>query len=267
LFEAFAQATAETTRRYGGSGLELAISKQLVELMGGTIDAASTPGSGSTFWFTLPLASPNANADATVPRPARALAGLRVLVVSDRQQTADVLTAVLGDWQAEVTTASSVAAACDGSARRADALLVDVRVHDADALWVDGKLRPELPRRTILLVAPQEAALRLCGDVDVTIPLPLREQHLLDALLAYGPSPRATVPAPRPAAHVLVADDVEINRAVVRQQLEQIGCMVDLAVSGREAVAQCRAHLYDLVLMDCHMADLDGFEATEAIRA
>jgi two-component system sensor histidine kinase/response regulator len=263
LFAPFVQATAETTRRYGGSGLGLAISKQLVELMGGTIGATSTPGSGSAFWFTLPLALP----DATVPSPGHALAGLRVLVVSDRPQTVAVLTAVLGGWQAEVTTASSVATACDGGARPADALLVDVRVQDADALWVDGKLRPELPRRTILLVAPQEAALRLCGDVDVTIPLPLREQHLLDALLVHGPSPRAAPSGPCPAAHVLVADDVEINREVVRQQLEQIGCMVDLAASGREAVAQCRAHLYDLVLMDCHMADLDGFQATETIRA
>ena len=262
LFEPFVQATAETTRRYGGSGLGLAISKQLVELMGGTIGAASTPGSGSAFWFTLPLASPAA----TAPSPARALAGLRVLVVSDRPQTAAVLTAVLGGWQADVATASSVAAACDGGARRADALLVDVRVQDADALWVDGKLRPELPRRTILLVAPQEAALLLCGDVDVTIPLPLREQHLLDALLAHGVSLRPAAPAPHRAAHVLVADDVEINREVVRQQLEQIGCTVDLAASGREAVAQCRTQVYDLVLMDCHMPELDGFQATEAIR-
>jgi signal transduction histidine kinase/DNA-binding response OmpR family regulator/HPt (histidine-containing phosphotransfer) domain-containing protein len=261
LFEPFVQATIETPRRYGGSGLGLAITKQLVEMMGGTVGAESSPGTGSVFWFTVPLAT-----NVEIPAPAQTLAGLRVLVISDRPQTTAALAALLDGWQAQPMTASSVATACDAAAAPTDVVLVDVRVHDAEALWVDGKLRPELPRRTILLVAPQEAALRLCGDVDATISLPLREQHLVDALLAHGGAPRRVAqPAPR-RARVLVADDVEINREVARHQLEQLGCTVDVAADGRDAVEQCRSRRYDLIFMDCHMPELDGFEATEAIR-
>lgn len=262
LFEPFVQADQETTRRYGGSGLGLAIAKQLVELMGGTVGAESVPGTGSSFWFTLPLATGEAQA------PAAPLAGRHVLVVSDRPQTTASLTATLGGWGALVSSATSVGAACGDAdtARRADVLLVDVRVADAAALWVDGALRPELPRRTILLVAPQAAALRLCGDIDATISLPCRAQHLLDAVRTPE-TVTLVVEAVRPrTARVLVADDVEVNREIARQQLEQIGCVVDLAATGREAVAQCREHPYDLVLMDCHMPELDGFAATAAIR-
>ena len=261
LFEPFVQASVETPRRYGGSGLGLAITKQLAEMMGGTVGAESSPGAGSVFWFTVPLAT-----GVEVPAPTQTLEGLRVLVISDRPQTTAALTALLDGWQAQPTTASSVAAACDAAAEPTDVVLVDVRVHDAEALWVEGKLRPELPRRTILLVAPQEAALRLCGDVDATISLPLREQHLVDALLAHGVAPRRLAqPTPR-RARVLVADDVEINREVARHQLEQLGCTVDVAADGRDAVEQCRSRRYDLIFMDCHMPKLDGFEATEAIR-
>ena len=265
LFEPFVQASVETPRRYGGSGLGLAITKQLVEAMGGTVGVQSTPGAGSVFWFTVPLATEQT----AVAVPVETLAGLRVLVICDRPQTATALAALLGGWQAEPTTAGSVAAACEPAAQATDVVLVDVRVHDAEALWVDGKLRPELPRRTILLVAPQEAALRLCGDVAATISLPLREQHLLDALLAHGVVTRRPAPGPTAsrAARVLVADDVEINREVVRHQLEQLGCSVDLAANGRDAVDQCRQQPYDVIFMDCHMPELDGFEATETIRS
>ena len=265
LFEPFVQASAETTRRYGGSGLGLAITKQLVEVMGGTVGVESTPGAGSVFWFTVPLAAEQAET-AAVPAT---LAGLRVLVICDRPQTSGAIASLLAGWQAEATTAGSVAAACEGTAQPTDVVLVDVRVHDAEALWVDGKLRSELPRRTILLVAPQEAALRLCGDVAATISLPLREQHLLDALQAHGIGARRPAAAATKSrtARVLVADDVEINREVVRHQLEQLGCSVDLAADGRDAVEQCRQRPYDVIFMDCHMPELDGFEATAAIRS
>jgi hypothetical protein len=264
LFEPFVQADLETTRRYGGSGLGLAITKQLVEAMGGAIGAHSTPGEGSAFWFTLPLAS--TPRDLITPP---ALIGRRVLAVSNRPQTLAVLTAVLSDWQVAIRTTDSVADACttDATAFAADMLLVDVRVDDAAALWVDGTLRPELPRRTILLVAPQAAALRLCGDVHATIALPLRERHLLDALVTHGAALPRPAPPPRLQARVLVADDVEINREVVRELLQQIGCTVDVAASGLDAVEQCRTHPYDLVFMDCHMPQLDGFQATQMIRA
>jgi hypothetical protein len=261
LFELFVQADIETTRRYGGSGLGLAITKQLVELMGGTIAARSAVGVGSTFWFTLPLAT---TARELIDPPA--LTGLRVLTVSDRPQTSAVLEATLRSWQVDVTPTESVAAACATTAP-ADVLLVDVRVRDAETLWIDGKLRTELPRRTILLVAPHAAALRLSGDINATIPLPLRERQLLDALVAHGSGlPRVQAPTPRRDARVLVADDVEINREVVRELLEQLGCTVDLAASGIEAVEQCRLQPYDLVFMDCHMPRLDGFQATQVIR-
>jgi CheY-like chemotaxis protein len=188
-------------------------------------------------------------------------------VICDRPQTTAALAALLGAWRAEPMTASSVAAACAVPAQPTDVVLVDVRVHDAESLWIDGKLRPELPRRTILLVAPQEAALRLCGDVAGTISLPLREQHLLDALLAHALGTRRPAPTTSRTARVLVADDVEINREVVRHQLEQLGCSVDLAANGLDAVEQCRQQPYDVIFMDCHMPELDGFEATAAIRS
>ena len=134
-----------------------------------------------------------------------------------------------------------------------------MRVPDAPALWADGRIRAELPRRTILLVAPQADALRLSGDVEATIALPLRARALWQALSTHGRSAEAPK-ALQLHARVLVADDVEINREVVRQLLEQIGCTVDLAASGVEAldVMERTGGAIDLVVSDVVMPEMDG---------
>jgi len=172
---------------------------------------------------------------------------------------------LLREWGVFTVELSSVA---DGvAAQKADVLLVDVRTADFEALWGTVTTRPVEGTRTTLLVPPQADALRLSGDVAGTISLPIREAQLFDALVGRVDKAAAEPLAVPIDAHVLVVDDAAINREVIKEMLRQVGCSVEVAVSGTDAIDRCAAERYDLVLMDCHMPNLDGFEATAAIRS
>ncbi len=266
LFEPFTQADISTSRAYGGTGLGLAICKQLTDLMHGEIGVESVPGKGSTFWFTLPgeLAPPVHDSDRASP----ALQDKVVLVASEHaftRETARDLARYLGARRVDsVWSASEIAGALRNELGVApDLVLVDSRMSKLSVqAWANAR------DAEIVLLVPSGGPIPrgLMAGTDVRIaPIPVREKTFLMAV-GDDNSPAAP-PVPRQTnAAVLVAEDVEVNRTVIRALAERLGCRVDLAANGLEAVELVTENDYDLVLMDCNMPVMDGYAATRKIR-
>jgi PAS domain S-box-containing protein len=299
IFEKFTQAEAGTTRRYGGTGLGLAISQQLVGLMGGAISATSEPGRGSTFSFTLRLPA----VDATVAAPAGGgAAGAHVLIVTQHSLTGEVLLekvrllghegrVILGGPEA-LDQAGGWAAAAD---RPFTHILFDhvPAASDAD----DSAAAPALPdlRPYLARLAPRHdprviLLARLTGgarDQDLrdhgfahSLAKPVLTGRLRELLVgdlgdsgaAAGAVPSAavapleSVAAASEGPRVLLAEDNPFNQKVATAMLKLLGCRVEVAATGVEAVAMARDGAFDLVLMDCQMPVMDGYQATRRIR-
>ncbi|MBI3716225.1 MAG: CHASE domain-containing protein, partial [Betaproteobacteria bacterium] len=298
LFQHFMQADSSTTRRFGGSGLGLAISKRLVELMGGRIGLTSEPGRGSTFWFTLPAPA----VTATRPAPERLpdLTRARVLVVDDHEVNRRLLDEQFKVWRLEHDCASSGAEALE-KLRAACAANRPFHVAVLDHLMpeMDGKELGRIIRNDpvlqhtalVMLTSGSQRAEAIyfleAGFAAFLIKPLLRPSHLMDALAtALGTCAathstgdttttirRITSPAPiEPAAapggryRVLLAEDNATNQKLATRLLEKLQCRVDVAADGKEAVALATRLPYDLIFMDCHMPELDGFKATAEIR-
>ena len=290
LFQKFTQADASTTRRYGGTGLGLAICRQLVDLMEGTIGIDSTPGCGSTFWFSLPVQSSDA-ADAAAAPPE--IAGRRVLIADDLEMNRRVLESELKGWGAECI--------CVGGGRQARAVLeqawkagrpFDVALLDHSMPDVDGAELGEMlhadPRfadlRLILLTSGENLGTarellqrgfcaylakpvvrsRLLRDALKRALLPA--EHHAPAMIAPPSASTAAGSAGAGLIRVLVAEDNSVNQMVAVRLLERLGCRVDVAGNGAEAVQMATRLPYGLVFMDCHMPEMDGFEAALEIR-
>ena len=286
LFEPFAQADASTTRSYGGTGLGLAICRRLVEGMDGSIGVVSEPGRGSTFWVRLPLAVPPSHQGAPVLMPAT-LAGLRVLVIDDNETNRLILTRQLTAWRMQAETA--VDGATGLAALRAAAAAgrpFDIALLDFCMPGLDGLTTAERIAADPLLAATRVMILSSGGTLDAgragaagvreLLTKPVRQSELHDRLMRLtattGPAP---VPAPRredtaiPArvlGHVLVVEDNELNQMVAEGSLVRLGYTVRLAGDGRQALDMLAAERFDVVLMDCHMPVMDGFEATRELR-
>ncbi|MYM67185.1 response regulator [Pseudoduganella sp. FT55W] len=286
LFQAFAQADASTTRLYGGTGLGLAISQQLVQKMGGDISVDSEPGVGSSFSFTVHL---QAAVDQTPPLPAvpAAAQGKRVLVVDDCEATRHMLKFQLtGLGLRARAVASGAAAVAAMQLDNYDVLLIDADMPDLDGIETLQRIAedPELAGVPAVLMVTAYAREHNKETIEQTRSMPFLDkpanpQLLRNAVLsALGletsqqsvatNAPPSSVAVQRiRGAYVLVVDDNAINQQVASEILQRAGVRADVASSGEEAARLIGVNLYDAVLMDIQMPDMDGYQATALIRS
>ncbi len=290
LFTAFEQAETSTTRRFGGTGLGLAITRHVAELMGGSVGVDSTPGVGSIFWLTARLGRTFSHrTQALTPE----LAGLRALVVDDVAITQMVHAQLLRQLGLRPDAVISGHAALQ-AARQADAdgdpyavLFLDLHMPDLDgiATWLRLKEQGLSRLPTAILVtasANEEIALTAsaCGFAE-TLAKPVSVALLRDTLIRHLPQQPATpLPAPPPPGtaeqvvrqrhagkRILLAEDEPINQMIAQEMLEMVGLEVTIVGNGREAVAALATADFDLLLTDMQMPEMDGLQATRAIRA
>ena len=291
LFQPFVQADSSTTRRFGGTGLGLVICKRLAEIMGGAIGLASTPGRGSTFWFTALLS----HAAYPVPRltlaPAQ-FAGHRALIVDDNATNRQLLVHLCTAWQLAHATADSAdaaLAALSGAVAAGspfDLVILDHHMPEKDGLDLAAAIqadrtfgRPALVLLTsrgerLTQMQMQSHGLAACDlkplhaeKIRVTLARVLATRQ---STAVPAPSAPGLMAAPHPVhatTLILVAEDNPVNQKVTLLQLRSLGYTADIAVNGREAIAALRRKPYALVLMDSQMPEMGGIEATRKIRA
>ena len=285
IFGAFTQADGSTTRRYGGTDLGLTVSTQLVGLMGGAIEVESVPGQGSAFHVSLALALSAEPVAGRVPLHREALAGIHVLVVDDNDTNRRILCETLAGWGMTVVATPTGAATLAAAARPATpfrCVLLDHHLPDMTGDTLAAALRrdPQYTSTPMLILAsadrPREP---IAHDEAITghVVKPVGQIALFEALSRLlgsdhcadrPPAAPAIVPAHAARAlRVLVAEDNPVNRRLAQHLLERRGHLAHLVENGRQAVDAIAAAEFDLVLMDLEMPEMDGFEATAAIRA
>jgi PAS domain S-box-containing protein len=299
LFSPFVQVDGSTSRKYGGTGLGLAISKQLVELMGGVIgiESPSTPPradgetSGSIFWFTAVFEKQAAD-QIPEPTPMADLTGVRVLVVDDNDTNRLLVTNLLKNWGCRFAEAVDGETALDRlreATREGDphaVALLDMLMPGMDGAELGRRIKesPDLRDTRLIMMTSIGGQGDRAGFTELGfagyLNKPLRQSQLREclAMVLGRAEPAATMPpqeivagttepgSRQRRARILLAEDNAINQLVALKILKKLGYRVDAVADGHEAITALETFPYDLVLMDCQMPEMDGFEATRAIR-
>jgi signal transduction histidine kinase/DNA-binding response OmpR family regulator/HPt (histidine-containing phosphotransfer) domain-containing protein len=291
LFQSFTQADGSTTRKYGGTGLGLAISKQLVEAMNGTIGVISTPGQGSCFWVKIQLPRTEQIGD---PSDTLSFQGVKVCCVDDNRTNRMVLYHYVHAWGVEAVVAENAPEALavlrehTGQGKPCDVAILDMDMPDMDGLELAQEIKADPELKSLKLILLTSSGLRNdrvrahALGVDAFLSKPVRKKDLQACLAivmgqqeasAHFLSPTPAVPqgnsdskSGQGFAHILVVDDHGVNQQLAEMMLQRQGHRVDLVSNGREAVEAVERRRYDLVLMDCQMPEMDGYEATRTIR-
>ena len=288
IFDAFVQADSSTTRRYGGTGLGLTISRRLVEMMGGRIWLESTPGKGTAFHFTVWMGKGD-QTQRSVPEPPD-VEGLAVLVVDDNVTNRRILEEMLTAWRFKPVLAESAPQAMNCLQKALDAghpfplVLLDANMPEMDGFALVEQVRrdPRLAGAIIMMLtsASQRGDAARCRELGVAahIAKPIGQSELLDAILqALGSKLQVAAPPSRPGAHaplpgpqrvfrILLAEDNHVNQMLAGRLLEKRGHSVQVVENGREALEKLKTADFDLVLMDVQMPVMGGFDATAAVR-
>ncbi len=290
LFQPFVQADSSTTRKYGGTGLGLTISKRLAEMMGGKIWVESEQGRGSTFSFTADFGLGKEKAKKQY-KPVSEMRGMKVLVVDDNATSRDILQEMLESFTFEVTVAASgpegiselEAADKDKSF---ELVVMDWQMPDMDGIEASKRIKhhkdlSKIPAIVMVTAYGREEVIQQAEEVGLEgfLLKPVGSSMLFDAIMqAFGEAvpensrvahkheQKAKALKHIQGAHVLLVEDNEINQQVAKEILEGAGLNVNLATNGQEAVDAVKENKYDAVLMDVQMPVMDGYTATREIR-
>jgi two-component system sensor histidine kinase/response regulator len=291
IFEPFGQADTSTTRKYGGTGLGLTISSRLVRMMGGRIWVESEPGKGSNFYFTLELKPSEKKPQVGNVAHVDILRGVKVLIVDDNRTNQRILKGMLDSWEMDTTIADGGEEALAHLLCALDAgkpyrvVLTDMHLPQMDGFGFVEQIRqrPDLSALTIMMLtsAGHRGDTQRCKELGVAGYLlkPVRKSELREAIArALGAREQSEaipliaryslqdVREPSEVFNVLVVEDNLVNQRLATRLLEKRGHRTAIAASGRQALEALEAGAFDLVLMDVQMPDMDGFEATAAIR-